>query len=443
MKIYTSVFVLVYSLLVLNISGQGLKLATPTQLRGVPLAHTPYSGSELPPSKDLSRLLPPPGQQGKQNSCVGWAVAYALKSYQEKIEMGHQYIQQGSLSRSKVFSPAFIYNQINQGQDGGSTFIDAFNILTQQGAATWEDMPYNERDFLTKPTSTQKSRAKRFRIDTWRQVNVKDLKEIKAQINAGYPVVIGATLYPNFINWQGGGIYQRTSGDAGGGHAMVLVGYNDTKKAFKILNSWGSTWGDQGYAWCSYQIFLAIVNEGYVAKDAINGTVPQIADATRDDVLRPTPNNPQQPTQQNQIGLNVVNITHNVTNPQSVGAGMCMLIRGQVFFPPGVRGNAQIVVQIFRATPQGKGNPLPATHRAFATAQGFVASGTGIMGLNGRGGMTQWHTYVPYAAIGGLASGMAMGYNQPITYALLAEPVLYLDGFGVGNGGLQPFRLVR
>ena len=59
----------------------GLKPATPEQLRGVPLAATPFSGTDLPEKVDLSPHMPPPGDQGNQNSCVGWATAYALKSY--------------------------------------------------------------------------------------------------------------------------------------------------------------------------------------------------------------------------------------------------------------------------------------------------------------------------------------------------------------------------
>ena len=61
----------------------GLIPATEEQLRGIPLASVPFSGDSLPPSVDLSDNLPPPGNQGRQNSCVGWTVAYALKNYHE------------------------------------------------------------------------------------------------------------------------------------------------------------------------------------------------------------------------------------------------------------------------------------------------------------------------------------------------------------------------
>ena len=54
-----------------------------------------------------------------------------------------------------------------------------------------------------------------------------------------------------------------------GGHAVVAVGYDDkvqienkglisnkTKGAFLIRNSWGRSWGDDGYGWLPYDFVL-------------------------------------------------------------------------------------------------------------------------------------------------------------------------------------------
>src|SRR5690625_7623232 len=43
------------------------------------------------------------------------------------------------------------------------------------------------------------------------------------------------------------------------GHAMTIIGYDDSKGsggAFRVVNSWGSDWGDKGYIWIDYQFFL-------------------------------------------------------------------------------------------------------------------------------------------------------------------------------------------
>src|SRR5262245_50646445 len=63
----------------------GFMEATPEELREVPYAIAPPGGA-LPASVDLCACMPAPRDQGEQPSCVGWAVAYGLKSYQEAAE---------------------------------------------------------------------------------------------------------------------------------------------------------------------------------------------------------------------------------------------------------------------------------------------------------------------------------------------------------------------
>jgi hypothetical protein len=241
----------------------GLIFSTPEQLQGIPLAHSPYSGTNLSSSVDLSEKLPTPGNQGKQNSCVGWATGYALKAYQEKLET----------NTLLYFSPSFIYNQINNGRDGGSSMVDALNVLSQQGICTYNEMPYNENDYLTKPTDLQRSKAQKYKIDFWRRVNVTDLKEVKAQINAGFPVVIAVHVDEGFLKikaYDNNSIWKKQIGNKLGGHAMLIVGYDDNNNAFKIINSWGTEWGSNGYCWIDYNYFPSVAREAFVAKDAIN-----------------------------------------------------------------------------------------------------------------------------------------------------------------------------
>jgi Papain family cysteine protease len=241
----------------------GLIFSTPEQLASIPMASSPFSGKDLASTVDLSNKFPTPSSQGKQNSCVAWALGYALKGYQEKVET----------DKILRFSPSFIYNQINNGRDGGVPIIEALNLLSQQGICTLDAMPYNENDYLTKPNEEQKSRAKKYKIDYWRRVNVQDIKEVKAQINAGYPVIIAVKVddgLNNIKSSNGASIWKNSFGKSDGGHAMLAVGYDDAINAFKFINSWGTNWGDNGYGWIDYELFPKVVYEAYVSKDAIN-----------------------------------------------------------------------------------------------------------------------------------------------------------------------------
>jgi Papain family cysteine protease len=228
----------------------------------IPLASTPFKGKEFPSSVDLSIYFPNAGDQGMQNSCVAWTLGYALKAYQEKLET----------NQSLDFSPAFIYNQINKGYDRGSFFEDALKILENQGVCTKKDMPYNPTDFLTQPTIEQKSRAKKYKIEYWKRLVSKN-NLFKSHLNQGYPIAIGVRVDDGFkaINqYDKQCIWKKRIGNIGGGHAILIVGYDDKLNAFKILNSWGTTWGINGYAWIDYSFLISICDFGFIAKDAKN-----------------------------------------------------------------------------------------------------------------------------------------------------------------------------
>jgi hypothetical protein len=45
---------------------------------------------------------------------------------------------------------------------------------------------------------------------------------------------------------------------------MVIVGYDDKRSAFRIINSWGQTWGEGGYGWVDYSAMTERGREYYV-----------------------------------------------------------------------------------------------------------------------------------------------------------------------------------
>jgi hypothetical protein len=48
-----------------------------------------------------------------------------------------------------------------------------------------------------------------------------------------------------------------------GGHAVCLCGYDDSERAFKFRNSWGTTYGNNGYGYISYDLFNERHNSQY------------------------------------------------------------------------------------------------------------------------------------------------------------------------------------
>ena len=44
---------------------------------------------------------------------------------------------------------------------------------------------------------------------------------------------------------------------------MALVGYDDARDAFRLLNSQGRDWGDNGYAWIGYAAWQQATRDGH------------------------------------------------------------------------------------------------------------------------------------------------------------------------------------
>ena len=222
------------------------------------------SFSNLPPSADLAASLPKVANQGNQNSCVGWVISFAMKSFQENRELGWGF------SEKHLFSPAFIYNQMNDGVDEGSDLLMSLEFMRKNGTAPMPLMPYDENDFKRSPSSEAKEVAAGFKILGYRRVNEQSVDQMRSYLASGEPVAIIMEVYSNFLKSgmaKTGGVYTATSGKFLGYHAITVVGYDDTKKAIKVMNSWGKEWGERGYGWISYDLFPTIVKQAYVMYD--------------------------------------------------------------------------------------------------------------------------------------------------------------------------------
>lgn len=219
---------------------------------------------DLPAQHDLSKWFPPAGSQGQQGSCVGWAAAYAIKTYQEAVAL-----QRVPTEDAHYFSPAFVYNQINDwGCSAGSKITDALNLLKSAGAAPMSMFPYNEDDCSSTPSSDVLEEAKKHTISDWKRVEYRNEGLMKTFLMKGYPILIGMQTDPWFFKLKEGDVYRVASDQGGGGHALVVVGYDDRRGAYKVFNSWGERWGTKGYGWIAYELFEEAVHEAYILENS-------------------------------------------------------------------------------------------------------------------------------------------------------------------------------
>ncbi|MCD7828802.1 MAG: dockerin type I domain-containing protein [Clostridiales bacterium] len=204
----------------------------------------------LPSSVDNTSSFPTPGNQGNQGSCTAWAVGYSLKTAQEIAKRGWS-----KTSSSHQFSPAYIYNQLNDGSGGGIAISAAMDLVVNKGVCSLVYFPYDESDYTTSPNSLQNAAAALYKASSW--TTVTGITNIKQRIANGDGVVVGIEVYPDFDNISSTNqIYDTISGTSRGKHAICLIGYDDSKGtgAFKFINSWGTSKGIGGYGWISYDL---------------------------------------------------------------------------------------------------------------------------------------------------------------------------------------------
>jgi hypothetical protein len=110
------------------------------------------------------------------------------------------------------------------------------------------------------------------RLDAYAWASSTD--EITTWLLTKGPVMIGSDWYNDMFNPDSNGLMS-ISGGVAGGHAYVLCGVDLTTNQYKMLNSWGSNWGKNGYAYINIPDFGSklLSNDGEACA-ALELTIP-------------------------------------------------------------------------------------------------------------------------------------------------------------------------
>jgi len=93
---------------------------------------------------------------------------------------------------------------------------------------------------------------------------------IKSALQSG-PLWITMRVLADFYAYNSG-IYSHVIGPWIGNHAIVVVGYDDNNSCFKCKNSWGSTWGENGYFRIAYsQVYGRVLFGKYTIAYNVGG----------------------------------------------------------------------------------------------------------------------------------------------------------------------------
>ena len=196
--------------------------------------------------------------QGQTNTCVANATCGALEivlGLQDKNSV----VQ---LSRLFLYYNSKVTDKTTDKDDG--TFIhSAFGTLKTLGVCPEDMWPFDSKlighqpGILCYKAGDDNKILNFYRIDSTGSDRVND---VEALIQTNSPVVFATEVSKEFENYSGGTKVFEAPAVSVGGHAMVIVGVRTNaagKKEFRIRNSWGTSWGDNGFAWVSEDYLMS------------------------------------------------------------------------------------------------------------------------------------------------------------------------------------------
>lgn len=200
-------------------------------------AGRPLGPRPTDPQLDWSDMVQVPViSQGSCGSC--WACATACcMSFSIRIQSGI----------AATVAPQDILNCSGAGScSGGWT---AFDAGVSKGYADERSVPYAGRK------STCRTVSRPYKIAAWRYLSPDGNRptdaEIKTALCEAGPVWVGLYADAALINRYAAGQIWSSPGRSVN-HAVVIVGWDDAKRAWLVRNSWGEKWGDRGNFWCAY-----------------------------------------------------------------------------------------------------------------------------------------------------------------------------------------------
>jgi C1A family cysteine protease len=219
----------------------------------------------LPPSKDLRESWWKISNQGSTGSCVGWGTADALLRW--------HFVKANRLGKDEKLSVRYVWmasKETDEFTNAPTTFIEtdgtslksALDIVRKYGVVTDKVLSFGSGRLYKDEANTFYALASQRKIASYFNLHT-NISAWRTWLGTKGPILTRLDVDATWDNASATNgnldIYQPST--ARGGHCVALVGY--TPDRFIVRNSWGTSWGDGGFAFASLQYAQAAFTEAY------------------------------------------------------------------------------------------------------------------------------------------------------------------------------------
>lgn len=235
----------------------------PRDLRDIPMGLV-LPAIPVPRSLDYGKSMSPVRDQGDEGTCVAFASVVGVKEYQDSLEY----------KKLQELSPRYAYNLCKKfdgiPNEEGTYPRVAMKVFLNYGVCPESFWPYKPHQNDRPKPGADKS-ALKYKIRAY--ARLKTLLEMKRSLLVNGPFLAGVEVYESWFSRKAGktGVIPMPGPreELQGGHAICVMGYDDTKGLFKFKNSWGAGWGNKGYGFLPYDYMKKYCSDAWSATDLI------------------------------------------------------------------------------------------------------------------------------------------------------------------------------
>ncbi len=225
--------------------------------------------ARIPAAKDLRALWWKVADQGSTGSCVGWSTVDSVLRW--------HFVKASKLRQDELLSPRFVWMASKETDDlesqpttfietAGTTVKSALDVARKFGVVRDNVLPFASGKLYTGDSKSFYAIASRLKINAYFNLSLDrghTLADWRSWLATKGPI---ATRLNVDRTWDDatankGNLDKYRDNTARGGHAVAIVGY--TVDRFIVRNSWGTGWGDKGFAYASHDYAMDAFTEAY------------------------------------------------------------------------------------------------------------------------------------------------------------------------------------